>query len=157
MQVLWDRCVEDASERGFLSDSLVRETVQTAAASLGYCQGEVGVRITDNETIRAINVRHLQHDYETDVISFPYHLDTAAKTFEGELVVSLPFARSSVVAQDNWNVVEELRLYIIHGVLHLCGMDDRTPDQKQAMRQAESTVLSTLGLDVAAAMEGFEA
>ncbi|KAA5541559.1 rRNA maturation RNase YbeY [Roseiconus nitratireducens] len=105
--------------------------------------GELGVRFTDDATIHEINVRHLSHDYPTDVISFPY--SDQPPRLEGELVASVDTALENAV-EAGWAAGNELLLYVIHGVLHIAGMDDATPSQRREMRVAEQAVLNQLGI-----------
>jgi probable rRNA maturation factor len=117
--------------------------VRAAAAYRGCRQGTIGVAVVDDAAIHAVNQRHLQHDYPTDVISFTYALDPPH--VEGELVVSWQTAeRASLEA--GWPAADELILYVVHGTLHITGMDDASSDQRQAMRGAEREVLAQLGI-----------
>ncbi len=113
-----------------------------AAASLGRCSDcRIGVRVTNDRTIHDLNRQFLDHDYPTDVISFPYAL--APPLVEGELVVSIDTAE--VQAPDaGWSVAQELLLYVIHGTLHLVGYDDVEDSDRAAMREAESQALLLL-------------
>jgi rRNA maturation RNase YbeY len=135
---LRDRQAEVASQR----DS-IRRAVSAAALSQGFHCGQVGVMVTDDVTIQQINRRHLQHDYPTDVISFAY--DRGAGAVQGELVVSLCTAQRTA-AEVGWDWHSELLLYVIHGTLHICGLDDATAQQCLQMRRAEQSVLQQLGI-----------
>lgn len=119
------------------------ESAVYAAAAVGGChECQIGVRVSDDTSIHEINRRFLQHDYPTDVISFPYHL--APPIVEGELVVSIDTAaRESVAA--GWSIAQELLLYIIHGTLHLVGFDDTEDSSRLKMREAEQTALRNMG------------
>ncbi|MEO1619048.1 MAG: rRNA maturation RNase YbeY [Planctomycetota bacterium] len=158
IEILWDESVGAAPEHDSLTDAVLAKTARSAAEHLGFTGGALGIRITDDAAIREINVQHLQHDYATDVISFPYGVEDTAngKTVEGELVVSLEFARASSATAVDWLPTDELKLYIIHGVLHICGLEDKTEDERSEMRSAEAAVLRRLGLSVDRAMEGFD-
>lgn len=130
-----DVCAQDVCERA------IRAAVRAAADSQGYRRGQIGVLITDDPTIHTINRRHLDHDYPTDVISFGYH--RSGDEVEGELVVSRCTARRWA-AQIGCDWHSELLLYVIHGTLHVCGLDDATAEQQQRMRAAERVVLTQL-------------
>ncbi|EMI15819.1 protein belonging to Uncharacterized protein family UPF0054 [Rhodopirellula maiorica SM1] len=121
----------------------IRSAVTHASAFRGYSHGEIGVRVTNDAEIRQINARHLDHDYETDVISFAYADEPP--TLEGELVVSLETAQR-VADRVGWSVENELLLYVVHGTLHIAGMDDLEDDVRQAMRDAECQVMQSLGI-----------
>jgi probable rRNA maturation factor len=121
----------------------IQQAVRVAAQSQGFHGGQIGVLVTDDATIHQINLRHLQHDYPTDVISFDYHRGDCV--VQGELVVSLCAAQRT--AQElQWDWRSELLLYVIHGTLHICGLEDSTAAQQQQMRAAEQAALLQLGI-----------
>jgi probable rRNA maturation factor len=124
-------------------ESAIRDAVTTAANRRGCQSGRIGVMIADDETIHEINRRHLDHDYPTDVISFTY--ERAGSMVEGELVASLCTARRSA-NELGWDWRHELLLYVVHGVLHICGMEDSTPEQRAEIRTQEQAVLRQLGI-----------
>lgn len=143
VEVIWDDTVCDWAER--LSQNRIEQAVHAAAAERGFIHGTIGIRLTNDQAIHVINVRHLGHDYPTDVISFPYGCDDEAASIEGELVASVDTAIENATDAD-WDAIDELVLYIIHGVLHIGGMDDHEQDDRVAMRTAESNVLNVLGI-----------
>jgi probable rRNA maturation factor len=116
----------------------------TAATSLrDFHQGEIGIRVTTDAAIHQINREHLGHDYPTDVISFAYAANPPH--IEGELVVSVDTA--SERANDlGWSVDHELLLYVVHGTLHITGMEDHESEDRLAMRAAERLVMLQLGI-----------
>ncbi|GAA4461070.1 rRNA maturation RNase YbeY [Novipirellula rosea] len=122
----------------------IRSAVTHATALRGYSCGEIGVRVSNDAEIRQINARHLDHDYETDVISFAY--TDELPRIEGELVVSLETAQR-VAERVGWSVENELLLYVVHGTLHIAGMDDLQDDVRQEMRAAECQVMQSLGIE----------
>ncbi|MGV3486430.1 MAG: rRNA maturation RNase YbeY [Planctomycetaceae bacterium] len=121
----------------------IRAAVVAAAGACGYLHGSIGVLITDDETIHGINRDHLDHDYPTDVISFAYKQEPPL--VEGELVASVDTAVREAT-QLGWSAVHELLLYVVHGTLHVCGMDDQSAQERRRMRLAERQVLSSLGI-----------
>lgn len=145
VDVLWDDSVAAWRERLGLSDDSVAAAARAAATLRGFDHGQIGVRITDDPTIHQINSKHLSHDYPTDVISFPYG-DGDQTRMEGELVASVETAAQNA-ADVGWETTNELLLYVIHGVLHIAGMDDHDDDDRLQMRQAERDVLVRLGID----------
>ena len=120
----------------------------------------LSVTVVDNPTIHRLNRDHLQHDYPTDVISFQLDWSHADRNqppgtatdrskdarIEGEIVASVEYAQAEALAH-GWTVQSELTLYVIHGMLHICGYDDLTPTEKQMMRARESAVFQQLGYD----------
>ncbi len=96
------------------------------------------ISVVDDATIHRLNRQHLQHDWPTDVISFVFD---AGPTVNGEVIASWDTAqRLSVAAQ--WPPHDELLLYVVHGLLHLAGMDDRDPSGQAAMRAVEQEYLA---------------
>jgi probable rRNA maturation factor len=124
--------------------------VREAAQSQGFHRGSVGVRVCDDQTIHELNRKHIGHDYPTDVISFGYQQQQ--HYLEGELVVSLDTA-SQRAGELGWPVASELLLYVVHGVLHIAGMDDLQPHDRRQMRKAEQQVLGRLGIADAASFD----
>lgn len=137
----------DATVNDRLDIPSLSRAITAAAALRGFLCGEIGLRITDDATIRELNAKHLDHDYATDVISFGYVAETPR--IEGEMVVSIDTAKSQGESV-GWPWASELMLYAIHGTLHVAGMDDQDPESRAAMRIAEVTVLRQLGIDDAA-------
>jgi probable rRNA maturation factor len=127
-----------------LDASDIEAAVRAAATREGFLEGTIGVRVTDDVTIRQLNAKHLGHDYATDVISFGYEADPPR--VEGELVASVDTATQKA-SEVRWPVKHELLLYIVHGVLHICGMDDHQEHDRAAMREAEKAVFLELGID----------
>jgi probable rRNA maturation factor len=126
-------------DREFL-DGLVRRVL----AGQGVGRASISIALVDDATIRAINRRHLAHDWPTDVISFGLS-DPEDPTLAGELVVSAEMAASTAleVGADPRN---ELALYVVHGLLHLCGLDDQSPEDAERMRRNEGEILAAEGL-----------
>jgi probable rRNA maturation factor len=105
---------------------------------------EISLAFVDNPTIHRLNKRYLDHDEPTDVLSFPLS-DPKAKKLTGELVVGVEVARAQA-AERGHDVQAELALYVIHGLLHLCGHDDKSDDGAKQMRERERHYLEKLGL-----------
>jgi len=105
-----------------------------AAQILG--KRNLSVAFVTNAAIRRINRRFLQHDFATDVISFPLGTDLV-----GELVISAEFAAGQARAR-RIPVEEELLRYVAHGTLHLLGYDDRRPADKARMWKRQERELS---------------
>lgn len=145
IEILIDADTEDPFHAAGIAENDIRDAVQ-AAARVGDCDDvHVGVRVTMDRAIHAVNRQFLQHDYPTDVISFPY--DLSPPRVEGELVVSLETAMAQA-SDAGWSVKDEILLYIVHGTLHLVGFDDTADDVRVAMRQAERDALGSLGIVV---------
>lgn len=122
----------------------MREIVRAVLAGEGVADHEISLAFVDNPTIHRLNQRYLQHDEPTDVLSFPLS-EPDAKKVVGELVVGAEVAQAQAAARGH-DVQEELGLYIIHGLLHLCGYDDHDAVDVAAMRARERHYLQQLGL-----------
>jgi probable rRNA maturation factor len=96
----------------------------------------------DNDFISQINFEYLKHQGPTNVISFALDDDGPDDTF-GEIFVSVSEALTSCQRYEN-SFDEELMLYVVHGLLHLCGYDDQTPNQKTKMRRKEKEILTQI-------------
>lgn len=105
---------------------------------------EVSLAVVDDKTIHELNREHLDHDWPTDVISFLFESD--GSYVDGEVIASADTARRlSEVA--GWPPTDELLLYVVHGLLHLAGLDDVQPDDRRVMRQAELDCLTALQVE----------
>jgi probable rRNA maturation factor len=105
---------------------------------------EISLAFVDNVTIHRLNKQYLDHDEPTDVLSFPYSAANAKK-LEGELVIGVEIAQEQATERGH-DVQAELALYVIHGLLHLCGYDDKSPKDEKAMRERERHYLQQVGL-----------
>ncbi|MEL7496046.1 MAG: rRNA maturation RNase YbeY [Planctomycetota bacterium] len=105
---------------------------------------EISLAVVDDPTIRRLNVQYLQHDYETDVISFVLDWDEDQQHLTGQLIVSTETALR-VAKEVGSSLEEELLLYVIHGTLHLVGYDDKEPADAQVMRENEKRYLQRAG------------
>jgi probable rRNA maturation factor len=121
----------------------MRETARAVLQGEGVDDAEVSLAFVDNPTIHRLNQRYLAHDEPTDVLSFPLS-EPGARKLAGELVVGAEVARAQAEERGH-DVQAELALYVIHGLLHLCGHDDKAPAAAAAMRQRERHYLRALG------------
>ena len=110
----------------------------------GFRTGRLGIVLTDNATIHALNQRYLGHDDVTDVISF--NLDCTDSHFEREMVACAEVAKERC-EEFGWDDESELLLYVIHGTLHQAGYDDHTEYDAQIMRNQEAYYLRLLGIN----------
>ena len=108
-----------------------------------YQQAQISVALVDDETIHQLNRQYLQHDYPTDVLSFL--LDSGDDYLEGEIIVSTDTAQG-FACQLQISLEQELLLYIIHGTLHLVGLDDTDSASAVQMRAAEQEYLQKFGM-----------
>jgi probable rRNA maturation factor len=101
------------------------------------------VAVVDDRRIAALHERFMGDDRPTDVLTFDLRDDPEADVIEGEIVVSADTARREA-RRRGLSPDEELLRYVIHGVLHLCGLDDHTPAERRRMRREENRVLGRL-------------
>jgi rRNA maturation RNase YbeY len=118
-----------------------RETTQwikAVAASYNRKVGEIGYMFVDDEKILEVNNEYLGHDYYTDIITFDY---CEGSTLNGDLVISLDTVRTNA-EKFHKDYEEELHRVIIHGILHLCGINDEGPGEREIMEAAENKALA---------------
>lgn len=118
-----------------------RETsawIKAVAATYGRKIGEVGYMFVDDKKILEINNEYLRHDYYTDVITFDYD---EGDTVNGDIVISLDTVRTNAELFGK-TYEEELHRVIIHGILHLCGINDKGPGEREQMEAAENKALA---------------
>ena len=127
-----------------ISQAQVRAWVEAVAADYGRRVGDIAYVFVDDEEILRVNRQFLQHDYFTDIITFD---NSSATRISGDLFISLDTVRSNAeglgVAYD-----QELLRVIIHGILHLCGINDKGPGEREIMEAAENRALSKWLLSV---------
>ena len=116
----------------------VTKWIRAVAASYGRKVGEVGYLFCDDEKILEVTREYLQHDYYTDIITFDYD---EGDTINGDLVISLDTVRTNA-EQFGKAYEEELMRVIIHGILHLCGINDKGPGEREIMEAAENKALA---------------
>lgn len=138
--------VEITSTQGFLpvDSARLRGLVERSLRGEGVQRAAISVALVDDATIRRINRTHLGHDWPTDVISFILS-EPDEPTLAGELVVSAEMARETA-EEVGADPTAELSLYIVHGLLHLCGYDDATAEASAVMRSREEETLRREGL-----------
>ena len=117
-----------------------RETtawIKAVAATYGKKVGDIAYIFCDDEKILEVNREYLQHDYYTDIITFDYD---EGDRINGDLVISLDTVRTNA-EQYGKPYDEELHRVIIHGILHLCGINDKGPGEREIMEAAENKAL----------------
>ncbi len=114
--------------------------IRRVAATYGKKVGEVGYMFVDDEKILEVNREYLGHDYYTDIITFDY---CEGNTLNGDLVISLDTIKTNA-EKFHKEYDEELHRVIIHGILHLCGINDKGPGEREIMETAENKALALL-------------
>jgi probable rRNA maturation factor len=119
-----------------------RHAVRTVLEGEGIKNAEISLAFVDNPTMQRLNRQFLNHDEPTDVLSFPL---SQSRTLEGELILGAEVALAEAQTRGH-DVRAELTLYIVHGLLHLCGYDDHTAHDAREMRRRVCLYLEKLGL-----------
>ena len=114
--------------------------IKAVAATYGRKVGDVGDMFVSDEKILEVNREYLGHDYYTDVITFDYDEDDIVS---GDVVISLDTVRSNAELFGK-DYDDELHRVIIHGILHLCGINDKGPGEREIMEAAENKALALL-------------
>ena len=120
-----------------------RETtawIRKVAASYGKKVGEIGYMFVDDDKILEVNNQFLGHDYYTDIITFDYCEDDI---ISGDIYISVDTVFTNA-DQFGRPYDEELHRVIIHGILHLCGINDKGPGEREIMEAAENKALDML-------------
>ncbi len=119
---------------------LTTQWIKAVAASYGRKVGEVGYLFVDDAKILEVNREYLGHDYYTDIITFDYD---EGDVINGDLVISLDTVRSNAELFHK-TYDDELHRVIIHGILHLCGINDKGPGEREIMERNEDRALALL-------------
>lgn len=118
----------------------VNRWIKDTAAFYNKKTGDIAYIFCSDERILQVNREYLKHDYFTDIITFDY---SEGSIISGDIFISLDTVLSN--AKDfNVSFIEELHRIIIHGILHLCGQDDKTDETQKVMTQKENIALKKL-------------
>ena len=112
--------------------------IRSVASTYNKKVGDVNYIFCNDERILEVNREYLQHDYYTDIITFDY---TEGNTISGDLFISLDTVKTNS-EQFATEYDEELHRTIIHGILHLCGINDKGPGEREIMEAAENKALA---------------
>src|SRR5262249_17311527 len=137
--------VSEKARRGAANIFLERvEWLAARTQRAAKVRGEVTVLLASGDEVRALNRRFRGKDQETDVLSFPAEMDATAMSWSAaDIAISLPAARRQAREQRH-GVEEEIGVLLLHGMLHLAGMDHER-DHGQ-MRRTEERLRRSLGL-----------
>lgn len=125
----------DAARMGRLARRAARALKITA-------QGTIAITFISRQRMRRLNKQFLRHDWDTDVLSFRYE---AGAPVVGEILIA-PGMAQSYARRHGLAYGEELARYVVHGLLHWLGHDDRTAEEQRQMRRRENRVLSACGI-----------
>lgn len=123
-----------------INEELVVKWLDESVRSLGFVIGELSFIFCSDEYLKEINIKYLNHDFFTDVITFDYSKE---KLLFGDVYVSTDRVKENAKTYSS-SFNKELFRVIIHGVLHLCGFNDKTKKEKTLIRSKENEALSTI-------------
>lgn len=112
--------------------------IKSTAEEYGKITGDISYIFCSEEKILEINRQYLNHDYFTDIITFDY---SEKNILSGDIFISPDTLKTNAI-EFNVTFEEELLRIIIHGILHLCGQDDKTPESKRQMTVKEDKALN---------------
>ena len=112
--------------------------IKTVAQKYGRRVGDIGYMFVSDEKILEVNRQYLGHDYYTDIITFDYD---EGDRINGDIVISLDTVATNA-EQYGKTYEDELHRVIIHGILHLCGINDKGPGEREIMEAAENEALA---------------
>ena len=122
---------------GSIGAQLFQDAVRFALAAARVSEASISCAVVSDREIRRINRQYLQHDYATDIITFPLE----ERPLEAELVISADTARRQA-AEYGVSMREECARLAIHGVLHLTGYDDTDEELRVKMKRREDRLLA---------------
>lgn len=130
--------LSDGAELPSLDYELLRQWIAQVAASYNRIAHTLNYIFCDDEKILEVNRQYLGHDYYTDIITFD---SCTGSLLRGDMYISLDTVVSNAEGLGADNRRELLRV-IIHGVLHLCGINDKGPGEREIMEAAEDKALA---------------
>lgn len=128
----------DSVEMPDLDISKVSRWLNAVASDYDKIVGNLCYRFCSDEVILQTNNEFLGHDYYTDIITFDY---TLGRKIGGDMLISLDTVASNAEGLGIPYERELLRV-IVHGVLHLCGLKDKDPGEREKMETAENKALA---------------
>jgi probable rRNA maturation factor len=155
--------IANNQDRVEIDESYLRNVVTQTLTAERVANATISIAILDNRAIHELNRQYLDHDFETDVLSFLLEESGgaddlslprgAAKTIDGEILASADYAAEQATVYD-WAPLNELTLYVVHGLLHLCGYDDLSDVELPIMRAREREIMAVLGIETVARVDG---
>ena len=130
--------INENTEIPVLHKRRLSQWIKSTAEEYGRKTGDITYIFCSEEKILEINLQYLNHDYFTDIITFDY---SEKNVISGDIFISPETLKTNAI-QFNVTFEEELLRIIIHGILHLCGQDDKTPESKLQMTAKEDKALN---------------
>lgn len=125
------------------ADERFEKLVRAILSDAQVIQGNLSIVFLGDDQMHQLNKQYLDHDYTTDVLSFP--LDSDRENFSGEVIVCVDEASRQATAL-GVPLEDELLLYLVHGTLHLVGYLDKSAEDLAAMTDAEKKYLGLVGV-----------
>ena len=123
-----------------INEESISSWIDISIKKLKFKAGDISVIFCSDDYLKKININYLNHDYYTDIITFDY---SDKNIISGDLFISIDRVRENAdINNENFN--REICRVIIHGILHLCGYNDKTSKEKEKMRKLEDVFLSTM-------------
>jgi probable rRNA maturation factor len=145
LAVRYEIALVNQQSRHAVNEAQLTEAATAVLQGSEFSSAAISLAVVDDETIRELNRRHLEHDWPTDVLSFV--LEDSGDNLEGEVILS---ADTAATAADEFghSAADEQLLYVIHGMLHLVGYDDKAEADARVMRAAEAHYLEQFGVEL---------
>ena len=123
-----------------IDEQKIANWIESVAKTYNKETGEISYLFCNDEKILEVNQEYLNHDFYTDIITFDYSQEN---TISGDIIISLQTVESNSQMYKT-DFLEELHRVIIHGILHLSGLNDESEEEEKAMRDAENSALEML-------------
>lgn len=131
---------QDAPAYTLQNKTLIKLWLEKVMKQYGRTQFEIAYIFSNDNYVLQINQQFLQHDFYTDIITFDY---STKEKIESEIYISIDRVKENA-KELNTTFKKEICRVIVHGVLHLCGLKDKTKTQQNEMRTAENEALLLL-------------
>ena len=140
----YDISISNDQTRHAVDEQQLIDAARAVLADSEFSSAMISLAIVDDEAIHELNRQYLDHDWPTDVLSFV--LENTGGRLEGEVILSADTA-ATVADELGCSPAAEQLLYVVHGMLHLVGFDDKSPEDAQLMRAAEDKFLRQFGFE----------
>ncbi len=119
-----------------INEDVTKEVISIVLSEHGHSKANISIVLIDDDSLRKMKKKYFGEDLYTDIISF----NIEENPFEGELYISYDRVKSNAIEfSEKYHI--ELKRVIIHGLLHLCGYNDSTKEEKNKMTELENKYL----------------
>lgn|ERR1035437_2641366 len=123
-----------------LQKQKINRWIKETATEYGKKTGDIAYVFCSDERILEVNKQYLNHDYYTDIITFDY---SEGQIISGDIFISVDTVKTNAEEFDV-TFEQELNRILIHGILHLCGQNDNTPQLRLEMTHKENLAIERL-------------